>query len=111
MADGNVNSARGVKVVEVDRNVEMALYDNLPRRWRELIGSLPILQQIAPILQYRAALGEEHAFQEVVKIFSAKFPGWEPPVQGAPVFNTGVRACRRRPVSRRTARVRRAIGG
>lgn len=79
MAEGNVNGARGLAIVKVDRGLEMALYDNLPRRWRILIGSLPVLQQIAPILQYRAVLGEERAYQEVVRIFRARFPGWEPP--------------------------------
>lgn len=107
MPGGNVNAARGVPVVEVDRNVEMALYDSLPQRWRELIASLPILQQIAPILQYRAVLGEERAFQEVVKIFRAKFPGWEPPPQ-SPLPSPSAQA---RIFGRVKERTRRTIGG
>lgn len=69
-------------VVKVDRIVEMALYDGLPQRWRALLSTLPVIQAMGPIYDYRKHYGDDKAYDIVVKIFQKKFPNWKPPVPG-----------------------------
>lgn len=74
-----LSSSEGASLVDVDRKREMALYDALPKRWRQLYDSLPILQAVGPLHEYRTKLGDSEAYKRVVRTFRLKFPGWSPP--------------------------------
>lgn len=65
--------------VLVDNRLELALYDAMPRRFRVLIDSLPVLQRVSKVEEYRRALGDDAAYERVVEAFRRQFPGWEPP--------------------------------
>lgn len=72
----------GAALVQADPNRELAVFDALPPRWRELVRSLPINQSLDSIQRYRAVLGDEAAYETVVRTFRQKFVGWslgEPP--------------------------------
>lgn len=74
----NVPSGQGFVV---DRAAELSAYDALPERWRRLVDSLPIPQGMASIEDYRAKLGDDAAYDRIVEVFRARYPGWEPPAE------------------------------
>lgn len=86
--------------VQASRGVELAMYDAMPRLWRDLVDSLPIAQSVAKIEEYRAALGDDAAYARVVSTFRSKYPGWVPP-DGAPAPVWRGRRGRRYRVARR----------
>ena len=80
----NVRGGGAISIVQTFRQVELNLYDQLPRRWRELVDSLPVLQAIGPISEYRRVLGDDEAYRRVVQEFQRRFLGWTPPeLQGS----------------------------
>lgn len=80
----NFGGSGAIAIVRTSRQVELDLYDGLPARWRELIDSLPVLQAIGPICEYRRVLGDDAAYRRVVQEFQRRFSGWTPPeLQGS----------------------------
>ena len=77
----NVSSDQRGQGFVVDRAAELAVYDALPERWRRLVDSLPIPQGMASIEDYRAKLGDDAAYDRVVEVFRARYPGWESPTE------------------------------
>lgn len=96
------NASSGAPLVEVDRRAEMDAYDALPPRWRALIDSLPIPQQVTAAREYRDRLGDAAGYNAIVATYRISFPDWQPPsAEDEP----------RPPLSARQRRVeRRAVG-
>lgn len=67
------------KSYRVDRVEQLALYDALPRRWRRLADSLPVIQDLRQVTNYYHQLGDARGYAEIVKVFRTKFVGWVPP--------------------------------
>lgn len=63
----------------VSREAQMAIYDELPPRWRRLVGQLPSPQDLTVVQQLRRSLAsDDEAFAEVIRQFKLKYPGWSP---------------------------------
>lgn len=71
------SSAGRLVVVNIDNEIE--IYDALPRRWRILVDSLPILQSVAEIRLYLDRLGDKPGYALVCYEFETAFPGWRRP--------------------------------
>lgn len=80
MRSSNISQDSGAgRLVVVNINNEMEIYDALPRRWRILVDSLPILQSVAEIRLYLDQLGDLPGYALVCHEFETRFPGWRRP--------------------------------
>jgi hypothetical protein len=66
-------------VVVIDRNADLAAYDALPKRWRELVDSLPIPQECSRVAEYLTQLGDARGYEAAAIAFETGFPGWKRP--------------------------------
>lgn len=76
--NAGVPTAATGRPIVVDGEEQLRLYDALPERWRNLVDSLPIKQDMRSITQYLERLGDERGHSLIVENFRLKFPGWEP---------------------------------
>ena len=76
--NAGVPTAATGRPIVVDGEEQLHLYDALPERWRNLVDSLPIEQDMRSITQYLERLGDEPGHSLIVENFRLKFPGWEP---------------------------------
>lgn len=77
---GNTSTHPGVKNVKMDPTIQMWAYDQLPKRWKELVGSLPIPQSTEKVLEYYNQKGEVEGYNLIVSVMKKAFPGWVPPI-------------------------------
>ena len=76
--NAGVPTAATGRPIVVDGEEQLRLYDALPERWRNLVDSLPIEQDMRTVTQYLERLGDDRGFRLIVENFRIKFPGWEP---------------------------------
>lgn len=72
----NVVADSHVKVLAVDRQEQLDLYDQLPRRWRQLVDSLPVPQDLREVEQVRQKFGDKAGFDLIVQTYQQQYPGW-----------------------------------
>ena len=65
---GAPTAATGPALV-VDVAEQMRLYDVLPERWRNLVDTLPIEQDMRTVTQYLGRLGDDRGFRLIVENF------------------------------------------
>jgi hypothetical protein len=78
MAKGNVIGDGNIRVVRADRAEQLDLYDSLPRRWRRLVDSLPVPQDVREVNQVLEKFGDEAGFDLIVGVYKMQYPGWSP---------------------------------
>ena len=78
MPSHNVVGDSNIRVVRADRLEQLALYDSLPRRWRQLVDSLPVPQDLREVEAVRRRFGEEAGFDLIVQTYREQYPGWSP---------------------------------
>jgi hypothetical protein len=74
--NGNVTSDSHVKVLTVDLGEQFDLYDRLPARWKQIVDSLPVKQDLREVEAIRARFGDKEGFDLIVKTYQQQYPGW-----------------------------------
>ncbi len=70
--DSNPN----LRIVPANRQQQLDLYDSLPRRWRQLVDSLPVPQDLREVEAVRRQFGEERGFDLIVSVYRDQYPTW-----------------------------------
>lgn len=74
----NVVSDSHIRVLAVNRQEQLDLYDSLPKRWRVLVDSLPVPQDLREVVQVRQWFGDKDGFELIVKTYQEQYPRWRP---------------------------------
>jgi hypothetical protein len=72
----NLGGVPAAQIYHTNTDAELAVYDELPPRWRRLVQSLPIKQGMHHIRQYLSVMGERAGYDAIVQTFERSFPGW-----------------------------------
>lgn len=74
----NAKADPHTRVLAVNRQEQLDLYDSLPRQWQILVDSLPVPQDLREVAQVRARFGDEAGYQLIVKTYQEQYPRWRP---------------------------------
>ncbi len=79
MPADNITPDPNIVVLSVDRQEQFDIYDSLPRRWRQLIDSLPVPQDLREVEAVRKRFGEKRGFDLIVSVYRDQYPTWTLP--------------------------------
>jgi hypothetical protein len=74
----NPGNTTDPKAYLVSTQEQLELYDSLPPDWRQLVGSLPVPQDLREVHRALAMFGPQEGRRLIVEAFKQQYPGWEP---------------------------------
>ncbi len=102
------NASADHPAVLVDRREALAVYDALPPRWRALVDSLPIPQEVSRVRVVLDTQGNAAGYAYLCDVFEARFPGWKRPgSEPEPLPRRGVQTVSERRAARFLKRMER----